>query len=288
MVFFYFSIYSVTGETPGRSVLSKMYKMDRTYKKHFKLMLDIEIKLFMEELSTCMKNNENVKVHDLLTIMEKKPERLDWVKLYREGEDNSETLLHIAVKYAKNKDERYKPEDDKDTIIGRLVDICPDLLSLARGTCNYKGQTPLHIAITKGDNNVTKLLLSSAENQAETGNTQSLNRIKIAMIHTPATGNLFVNTVMMGELPLSVASLTFNENTVNILIDHGADMHAQNSYGDTVLHSLVKYSAVYPNKTDNVIEMFKYLNCLLKKGKSINPRSRGIDSDIYLEEDSYV
>jgi ankyrin repeat protein len=60
------------------------------------------------------------------------------------------------------------------------------------------------------------------------------------MIHTLATGNLFVNTVMMGELPLSVASLTFNENTVNILIDHGVDMHAQNSYGDTVLHSLVK------------------------------------------------
>jgi hypothetical protein len=45
-------------------------------------------------------------------------------------------------------------------------------------------------------------------------------------------------------------------------------MHAQNSYGDTVLHSLVKYSAVYPNKTDNVIDMFKYLNGLLKKGKS--------------------
>jgi hypothetical protein len=53
-------------------------------------------------------------------------------------------------------------------------------------------------------------------------------------------------------------------------------MHAQNSYGDTVLHSLVKYSAVYPNKMNNVIEMFKYLNGLLKKGKSIIPRSRGI------------
>ena len=144
------------------------------------------------------------------------------------------------------------------------------------------------MAITKGDNNVTKLLLSSADNQAETGNTQSSNRIKIAMINTSATGNLFVNTVMMGELPLSVASLTFNKNTVNILIDHGANMHAQNSYGDTVLHSLVKYSGVYPNKTDNVIEMFKYLNGLLRKGKSINPRSRGIDSEIYLEEDSYV
>jgi hypothetical protein len=45
----------------------------------------------------------------------------------------------------------------------------------------------------------------------------------------------------------------------------------------------VKYSAVYPNKTDNVIEMFKYLNGLLKKGKSIDTRSRGIELDIFLE-----
>jgi ankyrin repeat protein len=56
---------------------------------------------------------------------------------------------------------------------------------------------------------------------------------------------MFVNTVMMGELPLSVASLTFNEDAVSILLEHGAGMHAQNSYGDTVLHSLVKYSSKF-------------------------------------------
>jgi hypothetical protein len=39
---------------------------------------------------------------------------------------------------------------------------------------------------------------------------------------------------------------------------------------------------------DDCVEMFKYLNGLLKKDKLIIPRSRGIDSDIYLEEDSYV
>ena len=251
--------------------------MDRDTQKLFKTLLVKKSETFLKELSTGMKNNDNDKVHDLLTIMENKPQTLHCVKSYREGEDKSETLLHIAVKY----------EYDKDTI-SRLIEICPDLLSLARETSKYKGQTPLHIAITKGDNDVTKLLLSSAENQAETGKKQSSNRIKMSMINTPATGRMFVNTVMMGELPLSVASLTFNENTVNILLDHGADMHAQNSYGDTVLHSLVKYSAVYPNKTDNVIEMFEYLNRLLKKDKSIDTRSRGIDLDIFLEEDSYV
>lgn len=251
--------------------------MERNTRRYFTTLLDTNSDKYLEELSMGMKNNHNDKVHDLLTIMEKKPQTLHCVKSYREGEDESETLLHIAVKY----------EDDKDTI-SRIIDICPDLLSLARETSNYKGQTPLHIAITKGDSDVTGLLLSSAENQAETGNKQLSNRTKMIMINTPATGKFFVNTVMMGELPLSVASLTFNKDTMHILIDHGADMHAQNSYGDTVLHSLVKYSAVYPNKTDNVIEMFKYLNGLLKKGKSINPRFRCIDSDIFLEEDSYV
>jgi transient receptor potential cation channel subfamily V protein 2 len=250
--------------------------MDRNTQKHFKTLLDTDSDKFLEKLSTCVKNNEDDKVRDLLTIMKKNPETLHCVKSYREDED--ETLLHIAV----------KNEYDKNTI-SRLIDICPDLLSLSRELSdNYKGQTPLHIAITKGDNDVTELLLSSAENQAETGKKQSSNRIKMSMINTLATGRMFVNTVMMGELPLSVASLTFNEDAVNILLEHGADLHAQNRYGDTVLHSLVKYSAVYPNKTDNVIEMFKYLNGLLKEDKSNNPCFRGIDLDIFLEEDSYV
>jgi ankyrin repeat protein len=252
--------------------------MERNTRRYFTTLLDTNSDKYLEELSMGMKNNQNDKVRDLLTIMEDKKRTLDCVKFYREGEDKSETLLHIAVKY----------EDDIGTI-GRLINICPDLLSLARETSdNYKGQTPLHIAITKGDNDVTGLLLTSAVREAEPGKKQSSNRTKLSMINTPATGRIFVNTVMMGELPLSVASLTFNEDAVSILLEHGADMHAQNSYGDTVLHSLVKYSAVYPNKTDNVIEMFKYLNGLLKEDKSNNPCFRGIDSDIFLEEDSYV
>ena len=109
-----------------------MHKMNKISQKHFTLMLDTDSKQFLKELSTCMKNNENVKVHNLLTIMEKKPETLYCVKSYRDVEDASETLLHIAVKYVKYTDERYKTEDDKDTIIGRLIDICSDLLSLAR------------------------------------------------------------------------------------------------------------------------------------------------------------
>ena len=110
-------------------MLIKISKMDRK---------------FLKKLSKCMKNNENDKVHELLTIMENIPQALPCVKSYREGGDKDETLLHIAVKYVKNKDENYKHKDDKHTI-SRLIDICPDLLSFARETSDdYKGQTPLH------------------------------------------------------------------------------------------------------------------------------------------------
>ena len=83
-------------------------------------MLETKPVEFLENLSKNMKNTHNGKVHDLLDIMEHKPHILHRVKSYREGEDKSETLLHTAVKYA----------DDKDAI-SRLIDICPDLLSLA-------------------------------------------------------------------------------------------------------------------------------------------------------------
>jgi biopolymer transport protein ExbD len=72
---------------------------------------------------------------------------------------------------------------------------------------------------------------SSAVKEAESGKKQSSNRTKMSMINTPATGRIFVNTVMMGELPLSVASLTFNEETVCTLLEHGAKLSRRVYHG---------------------------------------------------------
>lgn len=250
--------------------------MDRNTKRYFITLLDTNPDKFLEELSNGIKTNQDNKVDELLAIMEDKRRNLNSLKLYREGEDRSETLLHIAVKYGA-----------ESKRIERIIKICPDLLSLARETSSrYRGQTPLHIAITRGDEEATELLLSSSANHA---NMPFPNRTKLSMINTQATGQMFVNTVMMGELPLSVAALTFNEIIVDKLLDHGADMHAQNSLGDTVLHSLVKYSAVYPNKTENVIHMFEFFIDKIKGEQTNNfGRFRKNDSDIFLEEDSYV
>lgn len=68
-----------------------------------------------------------------------------------------------------------------------------------------------------------------------------------------------MNTVMMGQLPLSVAALTGNTKIVDILIRYGAILHAQNGEGNTVFHSIVKYAAIYPEKVIAIIQMFRYL-----------------------------
>ncbi|CAG2219787.1 unnamed protein product [Mytilus edulis] len=65
-------------------------------------------------------------------------------------------------------------------------------------------------------------------------------------------------------------------------------MHRQNGCGDTVFHSLVKYSAVYPNKADNVIKMFTYLNQKIGKQNQNHEPHQDQDTDIFLKRDLFV
>lgn len=65
---------------------------------------------------------------------------------------------------------------------------------------------------------------------------------------------------MMGELPLSIAALTFNLEMVDLLLSYGARLQGTNSLGDTALHSLVRFAALYPEKTDDVTKMMQELH----------------------------
>ena len=181
------------------------------------------------------------KKEQLITKLQKLKKKGKEIKKYliKTEYENGETILHIAVKYKQN------------NIIEYLVETCPELLLQNRSGTEYEGQTAIHVAISKGNIQAVEFMLSIATSQ--------IGNKYYELVHTHASGCKFVNTVMMGELPLSVAALTFKTDMIDLLLAKGAEMERQNSKGDTVFHSLIKYAAIYPEKHQNVLNTLAYL-----------------------------
>ncbi|XP_069853030.1 transient receptor potential cation channel subfamily V member 6 isoform X3 [Dipodomys merriami] len=93
-------------------------------------------------------------------------------------------------------------------------------------------QTALHIAVMNQNVNLVRALLARG-----------------ASVSARATGFAFHlsphNLIYYGEHPLSFAACVGSEEIVRLLIEHGADIRAQDSLGNTVLHILI----LQPNKT---------------------------------------
>lgn len=51
--------------------------------------------------------------------------------------------------------------------------------------------------------------------------------------------------------------MTGNTDIVDVLLQFGADLNIQNEEEGTVLHSLVKYAATYPEKVMTIIQMMR-------------------------------
>lgn len=116
---------------------------------------------------------------------------------------------------------------------------------------NFKGQTILHVAIAKGNLEAVKIILKKTKNEE----IQEL-------FCTCAVGSKFKNTVLMGQLPLSVAALACKDKDFRIithLLLQKAKIWNQNEDGDTVFHSLIKYADIYPEKTQHLKKTFKFL-----------------------------
>lgn len=131
-----------------------------------------------------------------------------------------ETALHIAALY-----------DNLEAAIV-LMEAAPELVFEPMTSELYEGQTALHIAAINQNVNLVRALLARG-----------------ASVSARATGSAFQrsphNLIYYGEHPLSFAACVGSEEIVQLLIEHGADIRAQDSLGNTVLHILI----LQPNKT---------------------------------------
>ncbi|XP_066471074.1 transient receptor potential cation channel subfamily V member 6-like [Tiliqua scincoides] len=132
-----------------------------------------------------------------------------------------ETALHIAALY------------DNTEAAEVLLEVAPELINERMTSELYEGQTALHIAAINQNINLVKCLLK-----------------KGAHISTPRATGLFFrrssqSLFYFGEHILSFAACVGNEEIVQLLIESGADIRAQDSLGNTILHILV----LQPNKT---------------------------------------
>lgn len=131
-----------------------------------------------------------------------------------------ETALHIAALY-----------DNLEAAMV-LMEAAPELVFEPMTSELYEGQTALHIAVMNQNVNLVCALLARG-----------------ASVSARATGSAFHrsphNLIYYGEHPLSFAACVGSEEIVRLLIEHGADIRAQDSLGNTVLHILI----LQPNKT---------------------------------------
>ncbi|XP_069837869.1 transient receptor potential cation channel subfamily V member 6-like [Dendropsophus ebraccatus] len=141
-----------------------------------------------------------------------------------------ETALHLAVQ-AENLE-----------AVEILLDEAPQLINQPMTSDLYKGQTALHIAAVNQNINLVLTLIHRG-----------------ADVSSPrATGTFFAlnkkNLFYFGEHILTFAACVGDTEIVKILLDHGADLQAKDSWGNTVLHILV----LQPNKNLSC-QMFDFL-----------------------------
>ncbi|XP_048730966.2 transient receptor potential cation channel subfamily V member 3-like [Ostrea edulis] len=145
-------------------------------------------------------------------------------------------LLNLAITY-----------DPSCECVEKFLKYLPgDILSE-----DVDGQTALHVAIVQGNCKAVKKLLECCKTKT--------------LLEKNAYGIQFKNTVLMGQLPLSVAALMLKANDSNSkdivdqLLKNGAFISRKNKHGDTLFHSLIKYGDTYPDKIFDVTFAFKYL-----------------------------
>lgn len=219
-----------------------MNRTGRVERSTMTLIKEKKVKRFLTELAQDIRNKDKESADIKLKTLQEKGNPI-WLKDYKKYNNLGESLLHLTIK-----------KHDDETFVKKLLELCPELLCVAiKKSTDFLGQTALHIAITKDNVKATKTML-------EIGQKRLSSKQMSKLLQEKATGSRFVNTVMMGQLPLTVAALKGNTEIIQHLLNFGAKLHSRNENGDTVFHSLVKYAAIYPEKIMGIIEIVRYLN----------------------------
>ena len=106
-----------------------------------------------------------------------------------------------------------------------LMSLCPHVIAEPYWGSEYTGETILHIAIIQQDPRMVERLVAKEP----------------ALLTSRATGRFFQQgqPCYYGEWPLSFAACTGQTSMVSFLISAGADLDAQDSCGNNVLHLMV-------------------------------------------------
>ncbi|XP_053562070.1 transient receptor potential cation channel subfamily V member 1 [Bombina bombina] len=191
---------------------------------------------------------------DLLVYLLRSQKRLT-NKEFKEPETGKTCLLKAMLNL----------NDGKNDTIQLFLDIAEktgdlkEFINSAYTDNYYRGQTALHIAIERRNIDLVELLLQHG-----------------ADVHARADGEFFRKTkgragFYFGELPLSLAACTNQVEIVTYLLQNQyspANIAAQDSFGNTVLHALVDIS---DNTNENTKFVTKMYSVVLVLGAQINP-----------------
>ncbi|GFR66052.1 transient receptor potential cation channel subfamily V member 3-like [Elysia marginata] len=175
---------------------------------------------------------------------------------------SDQPILHLAATF-----------HDCQRLVINLLEAEPRLAGQIRQG-PHLGLTPLHIIVSKGDIKTTAYLKTMETSDAR----RSVSQL--------AVGSRFKGTVLMGETALSAAILKFVPKEISsdtqdllllakVLLAKGAAFDDQNSQGDTVIHTLIRYAHLYPERREQVLEMMAEIQSYLLTPNSKDSKTRG-------------
>ncbi|KAL3835935.1 hypothetical protein ACJMK2_021396 [Sinanodonta woodiana] len=207
---------------------------------------------YLSTLANCQSFTEGNEDNDYSTVLHKAITVFKYREMEKNGAD--EGVQERSHGNARDCTKECAQVCAQERVLLDIITIYPELLLCNRDhSSKFRGQTPLHMAIAKENKELVQLLLDTARDKLKADSVKE-------MLSQKATGLKFSNNVMMAQLPLSIAALTDNKVIVKLLLEQEeTDLYQQNSDGDNLCHSLLKYASIIPDREDNARDMMDFI-----------------------------